>query len=71
MQFDWLEFNVPFQHEYGFIRDEEFDANGAVCFPVCFSNSSVAFWLTCTDFQHDSTPYCCHSCCFRATTILL
>jgi len=43
MQFDWLEFNVPFQHEYGFIRDEEFDANGAVCFPVCFSNSSVAF----------------------------
>ena len=20
---DWLEFNVPFQHKYGYIRDEE------------------------------------------------
>jgi len=22
MQFGWLEFNVPFQHKYGYIRDE-------------------------------------------------
>jgi len=23
----WLEFNVPFQHKYGYIRDEDGDDN--------------------------------------------
>jgi len=28
----WLEFNVPFQHKYGCIRDEHFPANVACSF---------------------------------------
>jgi len=29
----WLEFNIPFQHEYGCIRDEGWDWSGSLGYP--------------------------------------
>jgi len=33
----WLEFNVPFQHKYGYIRDEWHPAGWSVCLPLLSS----------------------------------
>jgi len=41
----WLEFNVPFQHKYGYIRDEPF---------LWYSN--ITYMLPATQLQKDTLP---------------
>jgi len=40
----WLEFNVPFQHKYGYIRDEDYqvyDCSSVISVLLCWMFS---FW---------------------------
>jgi len=45
----WLEFNVPFQHKYGYIRDETVDENDGKnpdCKKTCANYRSGSFRIT-------------------------